>query len=166
MAKFSDPDWWPMQTPKPPKAASAPIVVLGTLIPLVAIGTIVAIIVSRHNHSAKVDTGRSIAAFQACMKDEGADSPSVIANARLLQSDAVACKGHLPGGVVLPDFTQTTDGPPPDAQQAFAQCVRTALSGLGGGGRFVRPSRAAYQNALALCRSLTPGAPGQGRANA
>ena len=41
-----------------------------------------------------------------------------------------------------------------------------ALSGLGGGGRFVRPSRATYQNAVALCRSLTPGAPGQGRANA
>lgn len=165
MSKYSDPAWWP-HTPKPPKAASAPVVVLGTLLPLIVVGTIVAIVITRHNHSSKSDTGRSVAAFEACMKDEGAYTPSVLANSRLLQLDAVSCKGHLPRGTVLPDFTQTTEGPPADGQQALADCVRTALAGLGGGGRFARPSQAAYQNALALCRSLTPGAPGQGRANA
>ena len=161
MNDFSDPSWWPTPPPKPPKAVSTPKLVFGTLLP-VAVGVIVLVVVlTKHHKKPDAAAGRSIAAFTACMKEQGADTPSVQANARMLNLDAIACKDHLPKGVGVPNFGDT--GSPGQAGgNAFAQCMQSAYVNLRGssGGRFGGPSRKAFQDAESLCRSLTqhPGA--------
>jgi len=155
--EFSDPSWWPTPPPKPPKAVSTPKLVFGTLLP-VAIGVIALVVLLTNKHHKKPDaaTGRSIAAFTACMKEHGADSPSVLANARILRLDAIACKNHLPKGVQLPDFGEPAGGDQAGGD-SFQQCMRSAYFNLrgGGGGRFGSGSRKAFQDAQSLCRSLT-----------
>ena len=154
---FSDPSWWPTPPPKPPKAVSTAKLVFGTLLP-VAIGIVVLVVLLTNKHDKKPDAaaGRSIAAFTACMKEQGADSPSVQANARILRLDAIACKDHLPKGVQLPDFNAPAGGDQAGGD-AFRQCMQSAYANLrpGRGGRFGSGSRKAFQDAVSLCRSLT-----------
>jgi hypothetical protein len=137
--------------------------VLGTLLPVVVAAAIVALVVTHRSHSSGDAATRSPTAFASCMKDQGAETPSVRANVRLLRLAAAACKSHLPKGMPLPDFTIPAE-PAQGAREAYQQCVRSALAGLSGGGRFSRPSQKEFENAVALCRHLSPGAPGQGRA--
>jgi len=155
--EFSDPSWWPTPPPKPPKAVSTPKLVFGTLLP-VAIGVIALVVFLTNKHHRKPDVarGRSIAAFTACMKEQGADSPSVLANARMLRLAAIACKDHLPKGVQVPDFNEPA-GDGRAGGDSFQQCMRSAYVNLrgGGGGRFGSASRKAFQDAQSLCRSLT-----------
>jgi hypothetical protein len=156
---FSDPSWWPTPPPKPPKAVSAPKLVFGTLFP-VAIGVVALVLLLTNKHHKKPDAaaGRSVAAFTACMKQQGADSPSVQANTRILRLDAIACKDHLPKGVQLPDFSEPAGGGQAGGS-AFQQCMQSAYVNLRGSARPGRfgggSSRKAFQDAVSLCRSLT-----------
>jgi len=154
---FSDPSWWPTPPPKPPKAVSTPKLVFGTLLP-VAIGVValVVLLTNKDDKKPAAAAGRSIAAFTACMKEQGADSPSVQANARILRLDAIACKDHLPKGVQLPDFSEPAGGDQAGGN-AFQQCMQSAYANLRGnrGGRIGSGSRKAFRDAESLCRSLT-----------
>lgn len=133
----------------------------GTLLP-VAVGVVaLVVLLTNKHHKTDAAAGRSIAAFTACMKEQGADSPSVQANGRMLNLDATACKDHLPKGVQLPDFNQPAGDQ--SGGNAFQQCMQSAyvnLRGSAGPGRFGGGSRKAFQDAEALCRSLLqrPGA--------
>jgi hypothetical protein len=144
------------------------LLVLGALLPTVVIA-VAAVLFFTHRHHVDAKSApvpaQSIPAFEACMKDEGADTPSMAANWRLLAAAADACKQHLPKGIPLPDFTPPAQ-PAQTPRDSFQECLRSVLAGLAGNGgtRFSRPSQKAYRNAVALCRSLAPGAPGQGRA--
>jgi hypothetical protein len=147
---FSDPSWWPTPPPKPPKAVSTPKLVFGTLLALVVLLT------NKDDKKPAAAAGRSIAAFTACMKEQGADSPSVQANARILRLDAIACKDHLPKGVQLPDFSEPAGGDQAGGN-AFQQCMQSAYANLRGnrGGRIGGGSRKAFRDSESLCRSLT-----------
>lgn len=162
VTKFSDPEWWQTAPLKPPKAVSAPMLVLGTFLPLLVIGGVVALVVTHRSHKPQ-PAFRSLAAFDACMVNQGANTPSVSANSRLLRLVAESCKGHLPKGTPLPVFAPP-EGAAPTGREAFQQCVQSALAGSrGGGGRLARLSRQALQNAVALCRTFAaPGGSGTG----
>jgi hypothetical protein len=124
---------------------------------------VIALVVLLTQHDKKPDAaaGRSIAAFTACMQEQGANTPSVQANSRMLNLDAIACKDHLPKGVGVPNFSDT--GSPGEAGgNAFQQCMQSAFVNLrgNGGSRFGGATRKAFQDAESLCRGLTqrPGA--------
>jgi hypothetical protein len=164
-SRFSDPEWWPQQTPKPPRSIPTATIVFGTLVPLVVAVVVVVLLVGHNKSDSAAATGRSIAAFQACMDSQGASTPSERSNSRYLDEDAAACKAHLPKGMALPSFTPAA-APDPAARQAFDDCMRAALSNLRGrgpGGFGGGPSRTAMQNAFAICRKLAGGGSGRGR---
>jgi hypothetical protein len=98
-----------------------------------------------------------VAAFESCMKDEGATSPTERSNSRFLQEDAQACRAHLPHGMALPSF-EPPSGADQQTQRAFAECVQAATANISRsrfGGPFGGSSaRDAFRNAIATCRSL------------
>ncbi len=161
MSDFSDPAWWPTPPPKPPKAASTPKLVFGTLLPLVVVGAVVAAFVTHRSNSSTDTAGRSLTSFEACMKDQGADAPSASSNVRLLRLDAEACKDHLPKGIPVPTYAEPS-GPSETARQAFQQCVQSALASLRGGSVRGVSSRQDIQRAVDFCRTVA--APGAGGA--
>jgi hypothetical protein len=165
---FSDPAWWPTPPPKPPRKIPTAAIVFGTFVPIavIAIG-IVAIVGQRKPASAAI-SGRSLAAFEGCMRDEGAATPTERSNSRFLQEDAEACKAHLPRGMALPSFQPPT-GADQATQRAFSECMQAATANIprsrfrgpfGGGS-----ARDAFRNAIDTCRSLVGAGPnGQGNA--
>jgi hypothetical protein len=156
---LSGQNWFPTPRPKPPKAVSTPKLVFGTLLPVIVVGVALVVMLTHKSKSKPATTGRSVAAFTACMSDEGADSPSERANARMLRQDAVACQTHLPKGMTLPTF-QPASGTSESAREAFAQCMASATANLRGRSRFGGgSSRSALANAVALCRSVTGSRP-------
>jgi hypothetical protein len=154
--EFSDPAWWPTPPPKPPRKVSTATIVFGTIVPIAIIVIVIVAIVGQHKH-ASAATGRSLGAFQACMKSEGASSPTERSNSRFLQQDAEACQDHLPKGMALPSF-EPPSGADEAAQRAFAECMQAATANISRsrlGGPFGGSSaRNAFQNAIATCRSL------------
>jgi hypothetical protein len=155
--EFSDPAWWPTPPPKPPRKISTAAIVFGTFVPIAIIVIVIVAIVGQRKHASAAEIGRSITAFQACMKSEGATSPTERSNSRFLEQDAEACREHLPKGMDLPSF-EPPSGADQAAQQAFAECMQAAtanisrsrLGGPFGGGS----ARSAFRNAIATCRSL------------
>jgi hypothetical protein len=121
---------------------------------VIAIGVIA--IVGQRKHASAAEIGRSLTAFQACMKSEGATSPTESSNSRFLQQDAEACQAHLPKGMALPSF-EPPSGADQAAQRAFAECMQAATANISRGrvGPFGGGSaRNAFRNAIATCRSL------------
>jgi hypothetical protein len=158
-AEFSDPAWWPKPPPKPPRRISTAAIVFGTILPLAVIAIVVVAIVNQRKHSTDGAAGQSLTAFEACMRDQGAETPSERSNSRFLQQAAVACRGHLPKGMQLPSFTPAA---PVDqaTQQAFEQCMQEATANLrrrGPGGLGGSGVRQAFENAIAVCRRLVEG---------
>jgi hypothetical protein len=154
---FSDPAWWPTPPPKPPRKVSTATIVFGTFVPIALIVIVIVAIVGQHKHASAAGAGRSLTAFQACMRSEGATSPTERSNSRFLQQDAEACQEHLPKGMALPSF-QPPSGADQAAQQAFAECMQAATANISRsrlGGPFGGSSaRNAFRNAIATCRSL------------
>jgi hypothetical protein len=160
-AEFSDPGWWPTPPPEAPKAISTPKLVLGTIVPLALLAALVAGLVSQRSHSST--SGRSLEAFESCLKDQGALVSSAESNDALLRQAALACRSHVP---LLP---RTAD-PQAAASQELQQCMKAASAKLrsGPGFRFGPfgagpPSRRGYENAVATCQAesfVRPGAPG------
>jgi len=154
---FSDPAWWPTPPPKPPRKVSTSTIVFGTFVPIALVVIVVVAIVGQRKHASAAETGRSLTAFEACMKAEGATSPTERSNSRFLEQDAEACQEHLPRGMAMPSF-QPPSGADQAARQAFDECMQAAtanisrsrLGGPFGGGS----ARDAFRNAIATCRSL------------
>jgi hypothetical protein len=154
--EFSDPAWWPQPPPKPPRKISTATIVFGTFVPIAIIVILIVAIVGQRKHASAAETGRSLTAFEACMKSEGATSPTERSNSRFLQQDAEACQDHLPKGMALPSF-EPPSGADEASQRAFAECMQAATANISrsrvgpfGGGS----ARNAFRNALATCRSL------------
>jgi hypothetical protein len=156
-ADFSDPAWWPTPPPKPPRKISTAAIVFGTFVPIVVIAIVIVAIVGQRKHASAAETGRSLTAFEACMKSEGATSPTERSNSRFLQQDAVACQEHLPKGMALPTF-QAPSGADQASQRAFAECMQAATANISrsrlGGPFGGNSARNAFRNAIATCRSL------------
>ena len=153
---FSDPAWWQTSPPKPPRKISTAAIVFGTFVPIAVIVIVIVAIVGQHKHSSQAETGRSLGAFQACMRAEGATSPAERSNSRFLEQDAQACRSHLPRGMELPSFSPPT-GADQASQRAFAECMQAATANISRGrrGPFGGGSaRDAFRNAIATCRSL------------
>ncbi len=154
---FSDPAWWPTPPPKPPRKISTAAIVFGTFVPIVVIVILIVAVVGQRKHASAADTGRSLAAFEACMKDQGASSATERSNSRFLQEDAQACRAHLPRGMALPSF-EPPAGADEATQRAFSECVQAATANISRsslGGRFGGGSaRNAFRNAIDTCRSL------------
>jgi hypothetical protein len=155
--QFSDPAWWPTPPPKPPRKVSTATIVFGTFVPIAIIVIVIVAIAGQHKHASAAESGRSLAAFQACMKSEGATSPTESSNSRFLQQDAEACQEHLPKGMAVPSFDPPS-GADQAAQRAFAECMQAATANISRsrvGGPFGGSSaRDAFRNAVATCRSL------------
>jgi hypothetical protein len=154
---FSDPAWWPTPPPKPPRKISTAAIVFGTFLPIAVIVIVIVAIAGQRKHASAAETGRSLAAFQACMNSEGAGSPTERSNTRFLEQDAVACQGHLPKGMAVPSF-EPPSGADQAAQRAFAECMQAATANISRG-RIAGPfgggsARNAFRNAVATCRSL------------
>jgi hypothetical protein len=154
---FSDPAWWPTPAPKPPRKISTAAIVFGTVVPVAIIAIVIVAIVGQKKHASAAGTGRSLAAFEACMKAEGANSPTERSNSRFLEQDAQACEGHLPKGVAVPSFAPPS-GADEAAQRAFTECMQAATANISRS-RVGRPfggnsARDAFRNAVATCRSL------------
>jgi hypothetical protein len=163
-ADFSDPAWWPTPPPKPPRRISTAAIVFGTFVPIAVIAIVIVGIAGQHKHAPAAEAGRSLAAFEGCMHEQGADSPTQRSNSRFLQDDAEACRAHLPRGMTLPSFAPPS-GADEAAQRAFSECVQAATANISrsrAGGPFGGSSaRDAFRNAIATCRSLV-GTGGQG----
>jgi len=164
---FSDPSWWPTPPPKPPRKISTAAIVFGTIVPVAAIAIVIVGVVGQRKHTAAGATGRSLAAFEACMRDEGATSPAEGSNSRFLQQDAQACQEHLPRGMGLPSF-QPPSGADEEAQRAFSECMQAATANISrsryGGPFSAGSARNAFRNAAQTCRSLIGTGPSPGTA--
>src|SRR5579871_993828 len=88
-----DPGWFPTMAPDPPKQISTATIVLGTLVPIAVIAILVLALVTHKSHAGE---GRTISAFESCLKDQGVLTSSAESNDALLRQAAVACKGHVP----------------------------------------------------------------------
>ena len=164
-ADFSDPAWWPTPPPKPPRKISTATIVFGTFVPIAVIVILIVAIAGQHKHASAADAGRSLTAFESCMHEQGAGSPTQRSNSRFLQDDAEACRAHLPAGMAVPSFAPPS-GADEAAQRAFSECVQAATASISrshrAGGPFGGSSaRDAFRNAIATCRSLV-GSGGQG----
>jgi hypothetical protein len=154
---FSNPSWFPTPPPRPLKPISTPKVILGTVVPFAAIAVVVVLIMTQKPARSTAATGRSIAAFNACLRAKVEASPGQAPSPTALQQDAEACGNHLPAGTRVPDFTRS-QRPSNSEQQAYDQCMQAALGngqqGAGRGGGF---NRQAVENASAICRALILG---------
>ena len=165
-SQFSDPAWWPKPPPKPPQRISPAKIVFGTLLPIAAVAAVVVLIVEQQSqHSPRSSAPPSIQAFEACLRAHGVTSGE---QGSAVSQAAGACKSELPSGTQPQAFERPQTAKEAAVQQAFNQCVRTAVAGLprGSGGFGARgPSRQAFESAIAVCRATseqeaaTPGAP-------
>jgi hypothetical protein len=150
-SNFSNPSWFPTPPPRPPKPISTPKIILGTVVPVVAIAVAVVLIMTQKPAKSSAATGRSLAAFNACLTAKIEASPGQAPSPAELQQEAEACGKHLPAGTPVPDFTRS-QRPSNSEQQAYDQCMQTALgknSGRPGG-----IDRQAFENASVMCRAL------------
>jgi hypothetical protein len=147
---FTDPGWWPTPPPDPPKHISTATIVLGTIVPIAVVAMLVLALVTHKSHSANT-SGRSLAAFQSCLGEQGVMTSSAESNDALLRQAAIACKSHVPPLARGVDEAKAV-------QQELDDCMRAAQSKLRRTvvpiGPFAGPpSRRAYENASATCRA-------------
>jgi hypothetical protein len=122
-------------------------IIFGTLVPVLAIGAIAALIITRqHSHAPVV---RSVGAYESCVRAaahaaHGATGVS-IASLR-------ACQRLLPPGTVVENVQPQGSG---GSQAAFNQCMRSAIAKLGGRGFGRHGPSPALETAEAVCRSLS-----------
>jgi hypothetical protein len=168
---ISDPNWWPTPPPPkpPPKIPASAIVIGGIVLVVVAAGIGFALLNPRAHHSAGPSVPvRSLAAFTSCLKQQGVLIPSAEFNDAMLRPAAVACRASVP-------LVGNSRHPVAAAEKAYAACEQTAesklrqslTSGIGGiaaiaGAGNVSSSRAAYQQANAVCRAESFDEPGGG----
>ena len=148
-SEFSHPDWWPKPPPRPPTSLSTGRILVGTVVPVVAVAAVLVALLDHRAHHATVVVGRSSAAFTACLDAQGVLVPSAESNDALLRQAAFACRGHAPA--LAPGNRAAV------AQQVLQRCLQAAGShvrdgfrpGPFGGG----PDRQAYESATAICRA-------------
>ena len=150
---FANPSWFPTPPPRPPKPISTPKVILGTVVPVVAIAVAVVLILTQKPAKSSAATGRSLAAFNACLTAKIEASPGQSPSPTELQQEAEACGNHLPAGTPVPDFTRSQRRSNSE-QQAYDQCMQEALGNGQPSGRFGGINRQAFENASAMCRAL------------
>ncbi len=146
---FSDSGWFPTKLPDPPKQISTATIVLGTIVPIAVVAMLVLALVTHKSHSAS--SGRSLAAFQSCLGNQGVMTSSAESNDALLRQAAVACRTHVP---LLPKGVDQTKA----AEQELEACQQAASaklqSSVGRISPFLGPpSRQGYENAVATCRA-------------
>ncbi len=155
--QFSDPEWWPKPPPKPPQRISPLKIFFGTLVPLAAVAAVVVLVVKQQSEpSAHSSAPPSIQAFEACLRAHGVSAGEQGAG---VGNAAGACRSELPSGTQPQALQPPQTARQAGVQQAFNQCVRTAVAGLprGGGGGFGRggPSRQSFESAVAVCRATS-----------
>lgn len=162
---LSSSSWFPTPPPRPLKPISTPKLILGTIVPIAAIAVAVVLIMTQKAAKSATAGGRSIAAFDACLRAKVEASPGQAPGPTALQQDAEACGNHLPPGTRVPDFTRS-QGPSGSEQQAYDQCMQAALANVQHGPGRGGFNRQAFENASAMCRALivgggssTPGTP-------
>jgi hypothetical protein len=129
-------------------------IIFGTLIPVLAIGVIAAVIITReHSHAPVV---HSVAAYESCIRTAGLAARGATASVSLTHFRA--CQRLLPPGTVVENAQPQGSG---ESQAAFEQCIRSAIAKLGGQGFGQRGPSPALETAEAVCRSL--GQPPTGR---
>jgi hypothetical protein len=143
-----DPGWFPTVAPDPPKHISTATIVFGTIVPVAAIAILVVALFTHKSHSSE---GRSLSAFETCLKGQGVLTASAESNDALLRQAAVACLDHVP------QLDKSAD-PVKAAQQQLEACMQAASQKLRSapvriGPIFVPPSRQAYEDAQATCRA-------------
>jgi hypothetical protein len=152
----SNPSWWIPPPPlRPPKPISVSRVLLGTLLPIVAVAVVVVLVVTHKSASSTEVTGRSLSAFQACVRARGIDT-SRATGANRLQSALRSCASHLPHGARLPTVSPRPRGSDAEAR-AYGPCMQSALANLGAGGGARGFSRTTFRNAQTMCRALAKG---------
>ena len=146
-AKFSDPGWW-QHRPRPEQAESPTKLVLGTLLPAVAVVAVVVVVVLQASHHSAAGTGdRSVAAFEVCLTAHGVTAQTKSGSARQ-QKALDDCRGMLPAGTRISNF-----GPGEQPQAQLAECMRDAGPGRSRGFDRGGPS-SSFLTALAACRSM------------
>ena len=159
-SEFSDPAWWPKPPPKPPTSVSTMTILFGTIVPVVAVAAVLIALFDHRSHHPAVVQGRSAAAFESCLQDQGALTPSAETNDALLRQAALACRRHVPA--LAPGGDRVAA-----AQQALQQCLQAATQHFrsdfapgrfGGGG-----ARQSFNSATALCRARAFAEPGGGQ---
>ena len=150
---LSKASWFPTPPPRPPKPISTPKIILGTVVPIVAIGVATILIMTQGSAKSNAATGRSLAAFNACLTAKIEASPGQSPNPTELQQEAEACGNHLPPGTPVPDFARS-QRPSNSEQQAYDQCMQAALANGQNPGRVGGINRQAFENASAMCRAL------------
>jgi hypothetical protein len=173
---ISDPNWWPTPPPPPPppKIPVSAFVIGGIVCLAVAAGVAFALLDPRAHHSSGPSAPiRSLAAFVSCLKNQNVLIPSAETNDAMLRPAALACRAFVP----LPGKSKD---PVAAAQAAFEACLENARSklqsGFGGAGGVggiggiggiasagnASSSRAAYEQATAVCRAESFDLPGGG----
>ncbi len=152
--QFSDPAWWPKPPPKPPQRISPLKILFTTLLPVAAVAAVVVLIVKQQSHgSTKPSAPPSIAAFESCLRAHGVSGGE---QGAIVGRAATACRSELPVGTQPRAFGPQQSAENASVQQAFEQCVRTAVGSLSrGGGSFGGHggSRQSFESAIAVCRA-------------
>jgi hypothetical protein len=158
---LSDPNWWPAPPPpKPaPKIPTSAILIGGIVAVVAAVGIAFALLDPRPHHSSGPSAPvRSLAAFEACLNDQGVLIPSAETNDAMLRPAALACRSHVP-------LLGRSHDPVAAAEKAYQACaeaaqskLRSSQSSFGAIGSIVSPgsfasARASYEKATAVCRA-------------
>jgi hypothetical protein len=168
---FSDPNWWPPPPPPkpPPRIPASAFVIGGVVLLVVAAGIAFAVLDPRAHHSAAPSAPvRSLSTFTSCLKKQGVLIPSAEFNDAMLRPAAHTCRGYVP-------LLGKSRNPVAAAQKAYTACQQDAQSklrrslnpGIGGiaaiaSAASASSSRAAYQQATAVCRAESFDEPGGG----
>jgi hypothetical protein len=150
-SEFSDPAWWPKPPPQPPKPISVRKIVVGTILPIIALIVGAVIVFTQHSSSSHSSSTQSIAAWNACLKAHGFTPGQTATDTNTARSAERACQGNLPPGTQVATFAA---GNSPEEQ--FNDCMRSATAGIPRG-RFSSAARDAIRNAYEVCQTLVQG---------
>ena len=155
-ADSSNPNWFPPPRPKPPSAVPLRKILLGTLIPLIALAVGGTLAFRQYQDSTKSST-RSVAAFYSCLQKGGISGVPSGENGLRASED---CLYRLPKTASIAD--QQSDDP----KISFAACIshalevakeqasRRAATGFGRGGT----STESTSQAIVQCQTISEGA--------
>ena len=140
--KFSDPAWWPRRL-ELPKTTSPARLIVGTLVPVIAVVALVVAVLTHGGDSSSGSSG-SVVGFETCMAASGgAAAPGTAGQAAAIAN----CRELLPAGTHIGRIGSGS------AQEQFADCMQDAGDG-GRRGRFGHGPSRAFSNALEICRLL------------